>query len=59
METWRNQIGYIAQNIYLLDNTIEKNISFNFLDEKIDEERMDFSIKMSCLDEKISNFLTV
>ena len=54
METWRNQIGYIAQNIYLLDNTIEKNISFNFLDEKIDEERMDFSIKMSCLDEKIS-----
>ena len=54
MEIWRNQIGYIAQNIYLLDNTIEKNISFNFLDEKIDEERMDFSIKMSCLDEKIS-----
>ena len=54
METWRNQIGYIAQNIYLLDNTIEKNISFNFLDEKIDEERMDFSIKMSCLNEKIA-----
>ena len=54
MENWRNQIGYIAQNIYLLDNTIEKNISFNFLDEKIDKERMDFSIKMSCLDDKIS-----
>ena len=54
IENWRNQIGYIAQNIYLLDNTIEKNISFNFLDEKIDEERMNFSIKMSCLDEKIS-----
>ena len=54
IENWRNQIGYIAQNIYLLDNTIEKNISFNFLDEKIDKERMDFSIKMSCLDKKIS-----
>jgi len=54
MENWRNQIGYIAQNIYLLDNTIEKNISFNFLDEKIDKERIDFSIKMSCLDKKIS-----
>ena len=54
IENWRNQIGYIAQNIYLLDNTIEKNISFNFLDEKIDKERMDFSIKMSCLDDKIS-----
>ena len=50
LENWRNQIGYIAQNIYLLDNTIEKNISFDFLNEKIDKERMDFSIKMSCLD---------
>ena len=34
----------------MLDNTIEKNISFDFLNEKIDKERMDFSIKMSCLD---------
>ena len=54
LENWRNQIGYIAQNIYLLDNTIEKNISFDFLDEKIDRDRMDFSINMSCLNKKIS-----
>ena len=54
IENWRNQIGYIAQNIYLLDNTIEKNISFDFLDEKIDKEKMNFSIQMSCLEQKIS-----
>ena len=53
IEKWRKQIGYIAQNIYLLDNTIEKNISFDFFGKKIDQERMDFSIKMSCLDKKI------
>ncbi len=51
---WRNKIGYIAQNIYLLDSTIEKNITFDFLEEKIDKERIDFAIKMSSLDEKIS-----
>ncbi len=54
LANWRNQIGYIAQNIYLLDNTIEQNISFDFLNQKIDKKRMDFSIKMSCLDQKIS-----
>lgn len=54
IENWRNQIGYIAQNIYLLDSTIEKNISFDFFDEKIDKEKMNFSIQMSCLDQKIS-----
>lgn len=53
IENWRNQIGYIAQNIYLLDDTIEKNISFDFLNQKIDNEKMDFAIKMSCLDKKI------
>ena len=35
IENWRKQIGYIAQNIYLLDNTVEKNISFDFLGKKL------------------------
>jgi len=54
IENWRDQIGYIAQNIYLIDDTIEKNISFNFLNQKIDNKKMDFAIKMSCLEKKIS-----
>jgi len=54
IENWRDQIGYIAQNIYLLDETIEKNISFDFLNQKIDNKKMDFAIKISCLEKKIS-----
>ena len=50
---WRNQIGYIAQNIYLLDDTIEKNITFDFLNKEIDKEKMNFAIEMSCLEKKI------
>ena len=53
IEKWRNHVGYIAQNIYLLDDTIEKNISFDFVNSEIDEDRMNFSIKMSCLENKI------
>ena len=53
LDNWRNKIGYIAQNIYLLDTTIEKNISFDFLNEKVDKKRLEFSIEMACLKDKI------
>tara|TARA_X000001036_G_scaffold148782_1_gene141387 strand:- start:1062 stop:2783 length:1722 start_codon:yes stop_codon:yes gene_type:complete len=53
LDNWRNKIGYIAQNIYLLDATIEKNISFDFLNEKVDKKRLEFSIEMACLKDKI------
>ena len=38
IENWRNQVGYVAQNIYLIDDLIEKNITFDFLEEKIDKK---------------------
>ena len=40
LKTWRAEIGYISQNIYLLDSSIKKNISFNFLDDKVNENRI-------------------
>ncbi len=58
IENWRKQVGYIAQNIYLLDDTIEKNISFDFLNNEIDKKKMEFSIKMACLDQKINELPT-
>lgn len=54
IKNWRNEIGYVAQNIYLLDDTIQKNIAYNFLNEKIDKKRLNFSIEMACLQQKIS-----
>ena len=43
------------QKTYLLDSTIEKNIAFNFFDEKIDESKMKNAIYISCLSEKIKD----
>ncbi len=55
LKKWRKEIGYISQNIYLLDGSIKKNIAFNFLDENIDEERLKLATEIANLSEKISS----
>jgi ATP-binding cassette, subfamily B, bacterial PglK len=55
LKNWRKEIGYISQNIYLLDASIKKNIAFNFLDENIDEKRLKTAIEIAHLNEKISS----
>ena len=43
---------YISQNIFLLDGSIKKNISFNFADEKIYEEKLKKAIQIAELSRK-------
>jgi ATP-binding cassette, subfamily B, bacterial PglK len=38
--SWRNSIGYVPQDIFLIDDTIARNIAFGLPDEKIDETRL-------------------
>ena len=37
---WRKKIGYIPQTIYLIDDSIRKNIAFGILDDEIDDEQV-------------------
>ena len=37
---WRRQIGYIPQQIFLIDDTIRRNIAFGVPDEEIDDDRV-------------------
>ena len=53
LSSWRKEIGYISQNIYLLDGSIKKNIAFNFLNEKIDDSKLESCLKIAGLDKKI------
>tara|TARA_B100001778_G_C18195673_1_gene453272 strand:- start:102 stop:611 length:510 start_codon:yes stop_codon:yes gene_type:complete len=55
LNNWRNKIGYISQNIYLLDASIKKNIAFNFLDEPIDEQKLNNAINIANLEQKIAD----
>lgn len=40
MASWRQQIGYVPQDIFLLDDTVAKNIAFGLPSEEIDVERL-------------------
>ena len=37
---WLSDIGYIAQNIYMLDTTIRANVAFGVREDAMDEERI-------------------
>ena len=50
-EEWRKLIGYVTQSVYLIDDTIKKNILFGLGEEiEFDKERFERSIKYSQLD---------
>jgi ATP-binding cassette, subfamily B, bacterial PglK len=40
MPSWQASIGYVPQDIFLIDDTIARNIAFGLRDEKIDQGRL-------------------
>jgi ATP-binding cassette subfamily C protein len=40
MASWRRMIGYVPQDIYLLDETIEANIAFGIPSEEVDQRAL-------------------
>jgi ATP-binding cassette subfamily C protein len=53
-ERWQKNIGYIPQEIYLLDDTIRRNICFGIPDAEIDEQSLQTAIETAQLREMIS-----
>ena len=39
-QTWRNNIGYVSQSIYLTDDTIENNIALGVLESDINKNKI-------------------
>ena len=50
---WLKNVGYIPQMIFMLDDTIRKNVAFGVPEEEIDEERLWEVLKEAQLDEFI------
>ena len=48
---WLKNIGYIPQMIFMLDDTIRKNVAFGVPEEKIDEDRIWEALREAQLDE--------
>jgi ABC-type multidrug transport system fused ATPase/permease subunit len=46
---WKCKIGYVPQDVYLIDDTIEKNIAFGIDADKINSQNIEKSISQSQL----------
>jgi len=52
---WQNNLGYVSQQIYLLDESIESNIAFCVPPDEIDHNAVQRAAKIANLDEFISS----
>ena len=50
---WQQNIGYIPQQIYLLDDTIRKNIAFGIPENQVDEKKVQAAVEAAQLQELI------
>ena len=57
IKSYQNLIGYLPQNIFILNDSIKKNIAFGEDDKNIDMERIKAVAKLACIDEYIENNL--
>lgn len=55
IDAWHRMIGYIPQNIYLMDDTIRNNIAFGIDGKQIDEKRLQKAIDQAQLRELIDS----
>ncbi len=50
---WRGRIGFVPQQIYLLDDTIRRNIAFGLLDAEIDDAKIAEAVRLAYLDDVV------
>lgn len=55
IKVWQHNIGYVPQNVYLLDNSISNNIAFGERSDLINQERINKVSKYAKIDEFVLN----
>jgi ATP-binding cassette, subfamily B, bacterial PglK len=50
---WQSELGYIPQSIYLLDDTIRRNIAFGVPDDLIDDKKVWKSLQHASMDDVV------
>tara|TARA_B100001063_G_scaffold241583_1_gene268766 strand:+ start:7996 stop:9723 length:1728 start_codon:yes stop_codon:yes gene_type:complete len=52
-QEWIKNISYVSQNVFLLDDTVEKNITFNFDNLNVDKNKIEKALEIAELSPKI------
>jgi len=55
LNKWREKIGYVSQNVFLLNSSIKNNVTFNFLEEAVDSKKLETAINIAQLKKKITS----
>ncbi len=53
LRAWQDILGYVPQAIFLIDDTLERNIAFGIHDHLIDQDRLKRAIEMAQLKEVV------
>lgn len=54
IRTWRRQMGYVPQQIYLMDDTLARNIAFGVTDDEIDPVKLQNAIRLARLEDVVA-----
>ena len=57
LRNWQNLIGYVPQNIFLVDDTVSANIAFGVENNKINQQNVEKAAKIASLHEFVINDL--
>jgi len=49
LTSWRNRVGYVQQEVFILDGTIAENVAFGYDDNEIDKNKLSNVLKQASL----------
>jgi len=55
LDDWRSNVAYIPQNIFIIDDTLRRNIALGVPDDKMNNTKLQEAIQQAQLDELCSN----
>ena len=55
LRAWQNMIGYVPQSIFLVDDTLEKNIAFGVPEHLIDSQKLKKAVLAAQLEELVQD----
>lgn len=51
---WQDQVGYVPQDVYLLDASLAENIAFDVDESAIDRERLEYAVQAAQLESLVA-----
>jgi ATP-binding cassette, subfamily B, bacterial PglK len=54
LETWQRSIGYVAQDVYLVDDTLRANVALGWYGDEIDDGAVNRAVRLAGLEDVVA-----